>query len=125
VTERLVARVLLVGGFLAIALIVVGLGLYAGRGGFHHHVLRVDRAVPGEPGVFVSAREVVNGMRRRPVDPLAVSALGLLLLMATPGLAVAAAIPTFVAARDYRYAAIASLVLAMLVISLLLAGAVH
>jgi uncharacterized membrane protein len=54
-----------------------------------------------------------------------VSALGLVLLMATPGLAVAVAIPAFVAARDFRYAGIASLVLAMLLVSLLLAGAIH
>jgi uncharacterized membrane protein len=125
VTERLVARVLLVGGLLGIALIVVGLGLYASQGGFHAHALRVDRLVPGEPGVFVSVRQVVDGMRRHPVDPLAVSALGLVLLMATPGLAVAVAIPAFVAARDYRYAGIAALVLAMLLVSLLLAGAIH
>jgi uncharacterized membrane protein len=125
VTERLVARVLLVGGVLGIAVIVLGLGLYGGQGGFRHHVLRVDRAVPGEPGVFVSIRQVVDGMRRHPVDPLAVSALGLVLLMATPGLAVAVAIPAFVAARDFRYAGIASLVLAMLLVSLLLAGAIH
>lgn len=124
-TERLVARVLLVGGLLGVALIMLGLGLYAGRGGFHHHVLRVDRVVPGEPGVFMSARQVVNRIRQRPVDPLAVSALGLLLLMATPGVAVALAIPAFVATRDYRYAGIASLVLAMLLVSLLLAGAIH
>lgn len=124
-TERLVARVLLVGGLFAIALIVLGLGLYAGQGGFRHHVLRVDRAVPGEPGVFVSVRQVINGIRRHPVDPLAVSALGLVLLMATPGLAVAVAIPAFVTARDFRYAGIASLVLAMLLVSLLLAGAIH
>jgi uncharacterized membrane protein len=125
VTERLVARLLLVGGVLGIAVIVFGLGLYAGQGGFRHHVLRVDRALPGEPGVFVSIRHVVNGMRRHPVDPLAVSALGLVVLMATPGLAVAVAIPAFVAARDFRYAGIASLVLAMLLVSLLLAGAIH
>jgi uncharacterized membrane protein len=85
----------------------------------------VDRALPGEPGVFVSIRQVVNGVKRHPVDPLAVSALGLALLMATPGLAVAVAIPAFVAARDYRYAGIAALVLAMLLVSLLLAGAIH
>ena len=124
-TERLVARVLLVGGVLGIAVIVLGLWLYAGQGGFRHHVLRVDRALPGEPGVFVSIRQVVNGMRQHPVDPLAVSALGLALLMATPGLAVAVAIPAFVAARDFRYAGIASLVLAMLLVSLLLSGAIH
>ena len=84
-----------------------------------------SRALPGEPGVFVSIRQVVDGMRRHPVDPLAVSALGLVLLMATPGLAVAVAIPAFVAARDFRYAGIASLVLAMLLVSLLLSGAIH
>jgi uncharacterized membrane protein len=45
--------------------------------------------------------------------------------MATPGAAVALAIPGFLAARDFRYATIAALVLTMLLVSLLLAGAIH
>jgi len=124
--EFLVARVLLVGGLVGLALIVLGLGLYAAHGGFHQHVLLLNRpAGEAPPGVFTSLRQIGVGLRHRPVDPLALSALGLVLLMATPGAAVTLAIPGFLAARDFRYATIAALVLAMLLVSLLLAGAIH
>ena len=103
--EHLVARVLLVGGLLGLALIVLGLGLYAAHGGFHGHVLALTRpgAEPAPPGVFVSLRQIVVGLRQW--DPLA--------------------IPGFLLAGDGRFALIASLVLTMLLVSLLLAGAVH
>lgn len=124
--EYLVARVLLVGGLAGLALIALGLGTYAAHGGFHHQVLVLKRepgAVP--PGVFSSLQQVAQGLRRRPIDPLAVSAIGLVVLMLTPGVAVAVALPCFVAARDYRHATIAAAVLSMLLVSLLLAGAIH
>jgi uncharacterized membrane protein len=73
----------------------------------------------------MSVKQIVLGLRRRPIDPLAVSAIGLVVLMATPGVAVALAIPGFLAARDFRFATIAALVLAMLLVSLLLVGAIH
>ena len=124
--EHLVARTLLIGGLAGIALILLGLGLYAAHGGFHHHVLRLNRPSAGDPpGVFVSVRQVLDGIRRRPVDPLAVSALGLVVLMVTPGVGVALAIPAFWWTGDRRYAAIAAAVLAMLVLSAALAGSVH
>lgn len=124
--EHLVARVLLAGGLLGIALVVLALGSYAAHGGFHHHVLRLNRTPEGNPsGVFVSVRQVIEGLRSRPIDPLAVSALGLVLLMITPAVAVATAIPAFWWAGDRRYVAIAAVVLAMLVLSATLAGSVH
>ena len=124
--EHLVARTLMAGGLVGIALILLGGGLYAAHGGFHHHVLHLNRPPGCAPaGVFVSLRQVLDGLRRRPIDPLAVTALGLVVLMATPGLAVALAIPAFLAAGDRRYAGIAALVLTMLLVSLLVAGAVH
>lgn len=124
--ETLIARVLYWGGLLSIALVLLGLGLYASQGGFHahmpapHRVVGPDRAHP--PEVFVSLPEVLRGLRARPPDPLAVIALGLVLLLLTPVLGVALAIPGFLAASDRRYAAIATVVLAMLVLSALLAG---
>lgn len=125
--EHLVARVLLVGGLLGLTLIALGLGLYAVHGGFHDRVLSLTRprAAPSPPGVFVSLRQIVVGLRQQPMDPLAVGALGLVVLMATPGVAVTLAIPGFLLAGDGRYALIATLVLTMLLVSLLLAGAVH
>jgi uncharacterized membrane protein len=124
--ELLVARTLLVGGLLGIALILVGGGLYAARGGFHHHLLQLSRPSGAAPaGVYTSVRQVLDGLRRRPVDPLALTALGLVALMATPILAVALAIPGFLQAGDRRYAAIAGIVLALLVVSLAAVGGIH
>jgi uncharacterized membrane protein len=59
------------------------------------------------------------------MDPLAVTALGLVALMATPIVAVALAIPAFLRTGDRRYAVIAAIVLAMLVVSLGVAGGIH
>jgi uncharacterized membrane protein len=125
--EHLVARVLLVGGLLGLTLISLGLGLYAAHSGFQGHVLALSPPVAGAtpPGVFRSLRQIAVGLRQRPLDPLAVGALGLVVLMATPGVAVTLAIPGFLLAGDGRFALIATLVLTMLLVSLLLAGAVH
>jgi uncharacterized membrane protein len=124
--EYLVARTLLAGGLLGIALILAGGALYAVHGGFHHHAVHLTRP-PGAPpaGVFTSVRQVLDGLRRQPMDPLAVTALGLVGLMATPIVAVALAIPAFLRVDDRRYAAIAAIVLAMLVVSLAVAGGIH
>jgi len=127
--EGLVARVLLWGGLLSIALVVVGLALYAGHGDFRHHSLDVARAVRPErhdhpPEVFVSLTEVFQGLAARPIDPVATIALGLVVLLATPVLGVAVAIGGFLAAGDRRYAAIAAAVFAMLALSALLTGGV-
>ncbi|HEX7786921.1 MAG TPA: DUF1634 domain-containing protein [Methylomirabilota bacterium] len=124
--EHLVARILLCGGLLGIGLVLLGLVLYAGHGGFRHHVLDVRRQPAGPPpGVFVSIRQVVDGLARHPIDPLAVSALGLLVLMVTPAVAVLAALPAFWWTGDRRYALIALVVLALLAVSATLAGSLH
>ena len=62
----------------------------------------------------MSIRQVVDGLARHPIDPLAVSALGLLVLMVTPAVAVLAALPAFWWTGDRRYALIALVVLALL-----------
>lgn len=53
-------------------------------------------------------------------DPLAIIALGLLILLATPVLRVAVSIVAFALERDWRYTAITTLVLAILIVSFLL-----
>jgi uncharacterized membrane protein len=124
--EHLVARSLLAGGLVGVVLILLGGGIYAAHGGFHHHVLQLTRPPGGKPpGVFASVRQVLDGLRGRPLDPLALTALGLVALMATPIIAVTLAIPGFLRAGDYRYAAIAAFVLTLLVVSLTLAGGIH
>jgi uncharacterized membrane protein len=119
--------VLLWGGLLGGLLVVLGLIFFAGHGGFQRPVLEVQRLIrPGRadhsPEVFVSVPEVLRGLRARPVDPLAVIALGLVLLLITPVVSVAAAIPAFLGEGDRQYAAIAGVVLSLLLTSLLLAG---
>jgi uncharacterized membrane protein len=125
--EWVIAQILLWGGILGGLLVVLGLILLAGHGGFERPVLEVHRLIrPGRadhpPEVFVSVPEVLRGLRARPVDPLAVIALGLVLLLITPVVSVAAAIPAFLGEGDRRYAAIAGVVLSLLLTSLLLAG---
>jgi len=125
--ERVIAQVLLWGGLLGGLLVVLGMSLFVGRGGFEGPVLKVQRLIrPGRadhpPEVFVSVPEVLRGLKARPIDPLAVIALGLVLLLITPVVSVAAAIPAFFGEGDRQYAAVAGIVLSMLLISLLLAG---
>jgi uncharacterized membrane protein len=125
--EWVIAQILLWGGILGGLLVVLGLILLAGHGGFERPVLEVHRLIrPGRadhpPEVFVSVLEVLRGLRARPVDPLAVITLGLVLLLITPVVSVAAAIPAFFGEGDRQYAAVAGIVLSMLLISLLLAG---
>jgi uncharacterized membrane protein len=125
--EALIARLLLGGGLVSIALVVLGLALYVAHGGFAGHTLAVQRIVRPDRGahaadVFVSFSEVVAGLTARPIDGRAVIALGLALLLMTPVLGVATAIPGFLAVRDYRYAAIAAIILAMLIVSFVFAG---
>lgn len=55
-------------------------------------------------------------------DPLAVIALGLLILLATPTLRVVISIVTFALERDWLYTAITALVLLILLVSFLLGG---
>lgn len=124
--EQVAARILFWGGVLSVAIMAVGLvatGL-ATRAG-------LDVALAGLRGgqhgpvadTATSLRQVVVGLARRPVEPAAVSALGILSLLVTPIAAVAATIPAFLADGDRRYAAIAALVLLALATSLWLGGA--
>jgi uncharacterized membrane protein len=128
--EILVGRFLFWGGLLSILIVCVGFGLHlvTGAAGEDHDLLGEVTARPTAsaegpaPGVFVSAAAVLQGLRRRPIDPLAVVALGLMLLLATPVLALALAVPGFAAVGDYRYLAISLLILAILAAGIL-AGA--
>jgi uncharacterized membrane protein len=122
-----IAHILLWGGVLGGLLVALGLTLYAGGGGFEGPALEVQRVIrPGRADhpreVFVSVPEVLRSLAARPVDPFAVITLGLVLLLITPVVSVAAAIPAFLGEGDRQYAAVAGIVLSMLLTSLLLAG---
>ena len=123
--ERLIARVLLLGGLLSVSLMLGGLLFYAVQG--HPESREIVRVVRNrEAGravdVFTSLGDVRRALTQRPPDPLAVTALGLVCLMVTPVLGVAAAILAFWRVRDRDYATIACIVLAMLLLSFALAA---
>jgi len=63
-----------------------------------------------------SIGEVIAGMKT--LEPDAIISLGLLLLIATPIMRVAASVLLFLAQRDYRYVAITLFVLTVLLIAL-------
>ena len=121
--EILVGRVLFWGGLLSILLILAGFGLHLLRAG-----AGVNYDVVGEvtgpssaghhaTGVFVSGAQIIQGLRSRPIDPLAIIALGLVTLLATPVLAVVLAVPAFAVIGDYRY-----LVICLIILGILAAG---
>ena len=125
--ERIVSRILFWGGVLGTALMVAGLAGYAGRAGAHGEMLNLARVVENRAAgraadVFTSVHQVFQGLRQRPVDPLAIAALGILVLLSTPAAGIVAAIPAFIVAADRRYAAIAATLAAVLVASLLAGG---
>ena len=123
--ERVIARLLMVGGLLSVSLVLAGLVVYAAQG--HPEAREMVRVVHNrEAGravdVFTSLGDVRRALAQRPPDPLAVTALGLVCLLATPVLGVAAAGVGFWRAGDREYALIAGVVLAMLLLSFALAA---
>ena len=126
--ERIVSRILWWGGVASIALMLIGLISYAVQVGIGSEGFDVPRAIePREAGppphVFTSVRQVLEGLRQWPVDPLAVAAVGLLALASTPVAAVVVSIAVFLSEADRRYALISALLAAALIGSLLMGGA--
>jgi len=123
--ERVIARLLMLGGLLSVSQVLAGLVVYAAQG--HPEAREMVRVVHNrEAGravdVFTSLGDVRRALAQRPPDPLAVTALGLVCLLATPVLGVAAAGVGFWRAGDREYALIAGVVLAMLLLSFALAA---
>jgi len=123
--ERLIGRVLLLGGVLSVTLVLGGLVLYAVQGRPEaREIVRVvrNREAGRAVDVFTSLGDVRRALTRHPPDPLAVTALGLVCLLITPVLGVAVAGVAFWRAGDRDYAAIAGVVLGMLLLSFALAA---
>ncbi len=118
----LVGGVLFWGGFVSILIVLTGFGLHllggADQGQYDlvGEVTGPSSAAAGThaPGVFVSGAQIIQGLRCRPFDPVAIIAFGLVTLLATPVLAVVLAVPAFAAIRDYRYLVISLIILAIL-----------
>ena len=106
--EVLASRVLFWGGGLSMVLMTLGLvgALWTG----------VPLAV-----TYASVGQVARALAQWPVEPFAVVAAGILVLLITPVAGVAALLVVFARARDREYAAISTLILGALVLSLLLA----
>jgi uncharacterized membrane protein len=127
--EILVGRILLWGGLISILVVLAGFGLHLWRGSaglnfsLVNDVTGPSSAAGGSaPGVFVSGSEIMQGLSRRPIDPLAIIALGLVMLLATPVLAVVLSVPAFASIRDYRYAVISVVILCILAVGFFIGG---
>jgi uncharacterized membrane protein len=70
------------------------------------------------PAPLVSLRQIVRALSHRPIDPGALAALGIVTLFVTPLVAVAGAGTAFYLEGDRRFAAIAAVIVAALVLSL-------
>jgi uncharacterized membrane protein len=109
--ERAVSRVLLLGGFLAVTLMIGGLAALELRALRTAHPLDIAHVVENrEAGrsvdVFVSVPQLARALARWPPSPLAVIVLGIVVLLATPAVGVVAALIAFARERDRRYVAI-------------------
>jgi uncharacterized membrane protein len=108
--EDSVARVLLWGGLIGVLLMVSGVAGQALGG-------------PGsDMAATVSLSQICRGLSRRPWDPVAVTTLGIVVLILTPVVGVALATASFWWRGDRRYAAVAGIVLGALLTSFLLSG---
>jgi len=138
--EILASRILFWGGvasILLMALGIIGWGAPGGIGGNWGapgdpqapHERTAGQAVgplgrrvghPGIPAapVYTSVGEVVRAWRQWPVEPLAVVTTGILLLLATPFVGVVAVFVVFVVIGERRYAGIAAVLIAALLVSL-------
>lgn len=125
--ERAVARLLFWGGVLSLMLIVVGMLWYAVSGGPHGRLDDVARIVENReagrpPDVFTSLGQIARGLGRRPVDPVALVALGVVVLLVVPAGSVALALIGFHAEGDRDFVVISAAVLLLLVVGVAIAA---
>jgi uncharacterized membrane protein len=112
--ELMISNVLRGGVLLSAAIILVGVVMFyvqSSAAGHAPTVLRVPRTLS----------DVGTGLGHG--DPVAIIALGLLILLATPVIRVAVSILAFVVERDWRYVVITSIVLFILLLSFFLGRA--
>jgi len=118
--ERAVSRVLLLGGSVAVALMLVGLVALEVRAMRTAHPLDIAHVIENrEAGrsvdVFVSLPQVARALRHRPPDPVAIITAGILVLLVTPGAALLAALIAFARAGEREYATICAALIVALV----------
>jgi uncharacterized membrane protein len=108
--ERAVSLVLRIGVLLSVALLGTGLALLLFRKG-----LASGMSIGAPPAYPRNLRDMAIGVLS--LDPGSVLVLGSLVLIATPFTRVASSIAVFIAKKDWIYAGITSLVLAILLFS--------
>jgi uncharacterized membrane protein len=124
--ERWTSRVLLVGGVLGVALMVLGVlgsALWT-EGGLRGLV--ADRAhadASRAHATIVSIHQIGIALSHRPIDPLGFAMLGIVVLFVTPLAAVATAGVAFYLEGDGRFVTVSAVVAATLVLSLWFGGA--
>jgi uncharacterized membrane protein len=109
--ERAVSRVLLLGGSLAVALMLLGLLALEVRAARTAHPLDIAHVVENREAarsvdVFVSLPQLGRALRRHPLDPVAVITVGIVVLLVTPGAALVAALVAFARAGERGYAGV-------------------
>jgi uncharacterized membrane protein len=117
--EVLASRILFWGGVLSIVLMALGVVGSIWNWGAPGAPQAPHPQAADPHHVFTSVAQVVHALSRWPVEPLAVVAAGILLLLVTPFVAVVAVFVVFAVARDRRYACITALLIVALLLSLL------
>jgi uncharacterized membrane protein len=117
--ETLAARILFYGGVGAIVLMLLGI-----TGFLWIHGVPSAPAARGAPSpdahvIYTSVADVGRALARWPAEPLAVVAVGILMLLATPVVSVVAVFSVFAGAGDRRYTVITAMLIVALLVSLL------
>ena len=111
-----ISTILLVGVILSAVALAIGLGLFLSHGGqAASPESLVFASVP--KGLLAGISSTVSGVGR--ADPASIAQLGVLLLLATPVMRVAASVLLFLAEKDWLYVIITLIVLAILLTSIL------
>ena len=123
--ERVVSRVLLIGGSLAVVVMLVGLvalEIHAARTAHPLDVAHVveNREAGRASDVFVSLPQVGRALGHRPPDPVAIITAGIVVLLATPSAALIVALIAFTRRHDRGYAVVCAALLVALLFGFLL-----
>jgi len=122
--EILIARVLFIGALIAIVVAAAGILMYAAKGGLSSAGPSLQdqlrRQTGDQTAVFVSLSQIADSLKNG--NPLAITEAGLMLLLLVPVITVALLIPAFFKESDFRYSAIAAIVLMILLFGLIHRG---
>jgi|SRR5579872_690896 len=111
--DSVIGVILRAGVVAAAALVLFGGILYLAHSGDSHPEYRTFQ---GAPGALTHLSGILHGAMT--FDPLFLIQLGLIVLVATPVVRVIACVAGFGMERDWKYALISLIVLAMLLVSL-------